>query len=140
MVRFVRILVNLMSYRIMYRLGISHLISYTIRIVFSCQVSPNLRVGKNLTLAYGGLGTVVHGSCIIGDNVTIGTNVTLGGNFGKGGVPKIDDNVYIATGAKVFGPVTIGKNAIIGANAVVITDVKSNSLYGGIPAQKLKSL
>ena len=140
MSKIVSFFVALMSNRILYVLGLSHVISYTIRILFACQVSPKLRVGKNFKLAYGGLGIVIHGDCEIGDNVTIGTNVTIGGNFGKGGVPKIRTGVYIASGAKVLGPITIYEKSIIAANAVVLTDVEANSIYAGIPAKKIRAI
>lgn len=72
----------------------------------------------------------------IGNNCTIYQDVTIGQNKGK--YPKIGNNVIIYPGAKVIGNVTIGDNAIIGANAVVTKDVEKNAIVGGIPAKVIK--
>jgi serine O-acetyltransferase len=53
-------------------------------------------------------------------------------------VPVIGDNTVIAPGAKILGPVKIGKNCVIGANAVVLKDVPDNSVAAGIPAKIVK--
>lgn len=135
-----RLCAYLIGHPFLCRIGVAKLLSILVRIIFACQLSPGLRVGRRLTLGYGGLGTIVHGGCVIGDDVTIGANVALGGNFGKGGVPRIGNNVYIASGAKILGPVRIGDNAIIGANAVVLHDVEEGAIYAGIPAVKLRDL
>ena len=81
----------------------------------------------------------MHARCKIGDNVDIGTNVTIGGRSGHYVVPVIGNNVYIATGAKILGPIKIGNNVTIGANAVVINDVPDNVIVAGIPARIIKS-
>lgn len=137
MVRVVRLLVAIMAHPLALRVGLAKVISVFIRIVFACQVSPGFRAGRDFTLAYGGLGTIIHGGCRVGDRVTIGANVTLGGNFGKGGVPMVGNDVYIATGAKVLGPVIIGDGVTIAANAVVLSDVEPFTVYGGVPARRL---
>ena len=55
----------------------------------------------------------------------------------RGRVPTVGDNVVIASGAKVLGGVTIGTNAIVGANAVVVRDVLPDAVVGGVPAQQI---
>lgn len=95
-------------------------------------------IGTDCKFLYQGIGTVIHKEAVIGNNVMIGTNVLIGGRSNKEGAPKIGNNVYISTGAKVLGPITIHDNVIIGANAVVIHDVKSNCSVGGVPAKVLK--
>lgn len=140
MTQVLRLCAWLLGRPLLCRTGLAKLLSLLVRIVFACQISPGVRVGRRFVLAYGGLGTVVHGDCVIGDDVTLGANVTLGGNFGKGGVPCIGNNVYVATGAKILGPVTIGDDVVIAANAVVVRDVEAHSIYGGIPAVKLRDL
>lgn len=73
----------------------------------------------------------------IGENCWINQQVTLGyKHYGR--PPIIEDNVTITCGAKVLGPVTVGRGAIIGANAVVIRDVEPGAVMGGVPAKKLK--
>ena len=138
MTHVLRLCVSLMGRPLLCRTGIAKLLSILVRLLFACQISPGVRVGRRFVLAYGGLGTIVHGDCVIGDDVTIGANVTLGGNFGKGGVPRIGNNVYVATGAKLLGPIAIGDDVVIAANAVVLCDVESGSVYAGIPAVRIR--
>lgn len=110
-----------------------------IRMLFGCQIGERTKFGKNVILGYGGLGVVIHDRAIIGNNVNIGSCVTIGGTSRKYNVPIIGDNTIIATGAKVLGPITIGKNCVIGANAVVLSDIPDNSLAAGVPARVIKS-
>lgn len=111
-------------------------ITYFIRLVFSAWIPATARLGKNVKFGYGGLGVVVHGDAIIGNNVLIAQNVTIAGK--KGEVPVIHDNVYIGAGAKILGKVVIESGSIIGANAVVVRDVPPRSIVGGIPAKLIR--
>ena len=54
--------------------------------------------------------------------------------------PTLEDNVIVGSGAQVLGPVLIGKNSRIGANAVVLNDIPSDTTYVGIPARKIQSM
>lgn len=116
------------------------LVSLFIRLVFSCQVSPGARLGAGTVLSYGGLGVVIHGSCVLGERVNVGTHVTLGGNFPRQGVPVVGNDVFIGTGAKILGPVTIGDGAVIGANSVVLADVPPRTVWVGAPARQIRAL
>jgi serine O-acetyltransferase len=109
-----------------------------IRILFGCQLGNSTKIGKNVDLGYGGLGIVIHERSVIGDNVMIGSCVTIGGTTKKYGVPVIGDNTIIATGAKILGPISLGKNCVIGANAVVVDNIPDNCLVVGIPARIIK--
>ena len=73
----------------------------------------------------------------IGENCWINQQVTIGYN-GHGNPPTIGNNVMITCGAKVLGDIKVGDNTVIGANAVVVRDVESDSIMGGIPARKIK--
>ena len=92
------------------------------------------------------MGVVIGETSEIGDNVTIYHMVTLGGispsvnsdeqrNVKRH--PTLMDNVVVGSGAQILGPVIVGKNAKIGANAVVTKDVKENSVMVGIPAKNV---
>ena len=73
----------------------------------------------------------------IGEKCWINQQVTIGYN-GKDRPPIIGNNVMITCGAKVLGPITIGDDVVIGANAVVINDVESSAVMGGVPAKRIK--
>ena len=78
----------------------------------------------------------------MGSNCEIRQGVTLGGNVGRSvdgrTQPVIGDNVRIAAGAKILGPVIVGSRTIIGANAVVLNDVPDDSVAVGVPARVVK--
>lgn len=109
-----------------------------IYLIHNSVISYQTEIGSKCVFLYGGIGCVIGKDTVIGEHVIIGTNVLTGGRSNKPGMPKIGNNVYIATGAKLLGDITIGDNVIIGANAVVIHDVPSNCSVGGVPARILK--
>jgi serine O-acetyltransferase len=80
-------------------------------------------------------GIVINRSARIGRNCRIHQNVTIGDS--RGGSPWIGDNVWIGAGAVLIGPITVGDDAVIAANAVVTKDVPSGVTVGGIPAQMI---
>ena len=93
-----------------------------------------------------GVGIVIGETAEIGENVTIYQGVTLGGIMpsiesnsqrNQKRHPTIGNNVIIGSGAQILGPVVIGSNAKIGANAVVTKDVQENSVMVGIPAKNV---
>lgn len=73
----------------------------------------------------------------IGENCWINQQVTIGYN-GHDDPPVIGSNVMITCGAKVLGNITVGDGAVIGANAVVVRDVESGAVMGGIPAKRIR--
>lgn len=82
-------------------------------------------------------GSTRIGGEFIGDNFWINQNATVGYSNSTDS-PKILDNVHVSTGAVVIGGITVGDNAIIGANAVVVKDVPANAVVGGVPAKIIK--
>jgi serine O-acetyltransferase len=114
------------------------LIELFIFLLYNSKIPSSCQIGKGSFFSYGGIGVVLHARCKVGNNVDIGTNVTIGGRSGNYEVPIIGNNVYIATGAKILGPIKVGDNATIGANAVVINDVPENAIMAGVPAKLLK--
>lgn len=113
-----------------------------IQILHNSSVPLSVKIGEKTKFGYGGIGVVIHENCVIGRNVTIGSNVTLGGgkkikdtNGVVRTVPHIEDSVYISTGAKILGGITIGNHCIIGANSVVTKDIPPHSVVVGIPGK-----
>lgn len=104
-----------------------------------CWISTVVDIGPGFVVAHV-CGIVIDGAVgPIGKNFTIRQNATIGGNYGKsknGRVqPIIGDNVSVGPGACILGPITIGSNTIIGANAVVTTDIPKNSVVGTMRAE-----
>ena len=115
------------------------LLRWLMFLLYNSVIPPQCTIGRGSSFAHGGIGTVLHPECRIGERVLIGQGVTLGGNFGSG-APKIEDDVWIGPGARIFGAITVGCNCIIGANAVVVRDVAENSVVGGVPAKLIRTI
>lgn len=109
---------------------------------FNSVIPLETEIGPESRCGHRGIAVVIHSKARIGARCVIRAQVTIGGarpNEGReGGLPVIGDDVSLGTGAKVLGPVTIGDNAVIGANAVVIHDVPAGATVGGVPARVLK--
>ena len=114
---------------------LAKLVCYTIRILFACVIPPTVQIGKGCRMPHG-LGIVIHQGAIIGDNTSIYQHVTIAGS--GGGVPTVGCNCFIGTGAFLHGPIHVGDNVKIGANAVVLTDIPENSTAVGVPAKIIK--
>ena len=110
-----------------------------IRLIHNCAIYSETQIGEGTIFGYGGIAVVIHKRAVIGKNCIIGSNVTIGGRSRSIDVPVIGDDVYIATGAKILGAISIGDNCVVGANAVVINDVPANCVVAGIPAKIIKT-
>jgi serine O-acetyltransferase len=108
------------------------------RVVFATELPASVQLGKKVQLSYSGLGTVIHARAVIGNEVTIGAGVVIGGRSGHYEVPVIEDHVDIGVGAKILGPIRIGRHAVVGANAVVIENVPAGAVVAGIPARVIR--
>jgi|TARA_Y100000310_G_C20412957_1_gene682932 serine O-acetyltransferase len=124
---------------------IARMISQFSRFLTGIEIHPKAKIGKNLFIDHG-MGVVIGETSEIGDNVTIYHMVTLGGispsinSNDQRHVkrhPTLMDNVVIGSGAQILGPVVVGKNAKVGANAVVTKDVPENAVMLGIPAKNV---
>ena len=124
---------------------IARIISQFSRFMTGIEIHPGAKIGKNLFIDHG-MGVVIGETSDIGDNVTIYHMATLGGiapsinSDNQRDVkrhPTLKDNVVVGSGAQILGPVVIGKNAKVGANAVVTKDVEENAVMVGIPAKNV---
>ena len=105
------------------------------------EIHPGARIGKNLFIDHG-LGVIIGETAIIKDNVIIYQGVTIGATGKKvtgRRHPIIGNNVFIGSGAKILGNITIGDNVKIGANAVVLKDICDNVTTVGIPSKIVKN-
>jgi len=102
------------------------------------EIHPGATIGRRVFIDHG-MGVVVGETAVIGDECTLYHGVTLGGTSWNKGKrhPTLENGVVIGAGAKVLGPITIGVNAKIGSNAVVVKDVPANATAVGIPARIL---
>ena len=83
-------------------------------------------------------GIVISGDAVFGDDCVIRNGVTVGlKHTGQRGAPVLGDRVDVGAGAKILGAIQIGDDVLIGANAVVLTDVPSNCIAVGVPARVL---
>ena len=124
---------------------IARIISQFSRFLTGIEIHPKAVIGKNLFIDHG-MGVVIGETSKIADNVTIYHMVTLGGispsiNSDKQRDvkrhPTLEDNVVVGSGAQILGPVIVGNNAKIGANAVITKDVPENAIMVGIPAKNV---
>lgn len=115
---------------------ISRAISQLARFFTGIEIHPGAIIGKGLFIDHG-MGVVIGETTEIGDNVTLYQGVTLGGTGKDKGKrhPTLGDNVVVGSGAKILGPIQIGSNSKIGANAVVLKDVLAEATAVGIPAR-----
>ena len=121
------------------------IISQLSRFFTGIEIHPGAKIGKNLFIDHG-MGVVIGETSEIGNNVTIYHMATLGGiapsiNSNEQRQvkrhPTLGDCVVVGSGAQILGPVIIGANAKIGANAVVTKDVPENAVMVGIPAKNV---
>ncbi len=117
---------------------LARVVNHWSRATTAIDIHPGARIGRNFFIDHGFV--VIGETAEIGDNVTIYQCVTLGGTSPDNGVagkrhPTLEDGVIIGSGAQVLGPITVGKRARVGANAVVTRDVAEGAVMVGIPAR-----
>jgi len=103
----------------------------------NCIIGRGAEFGPGFVLIHS-TGVVINGQVRGGSHVYLEHQVTIGAERGMS--PRLGDNVFVGAGAKIVGPVTIGRNCRIGANAVVVHDIPSGSTAVGIPAKVVRSL
>ena len=117
---------------------LARFVNHVSRFFTAIDIHPGARIGRNFFIDHGFV--VIGETAEIGDDVTIYQGSTLGGTNPTGGVggkrhPTIGNGVIISLGAAVLGPVIVGDNARVGANAVVNKDVPEGATMIGIPAR-----
>lgn len=109
---------------------------------YGCYFHRDSTIGRRCKFPHPN-GIVIGSGVVIGDDVTIYQQVTLGGarrgDYQKGNYPVVSNGVVIFAGAKVLGSVTLGKRAVVGANAVVTKSVPEDFVAVGVPARSFKN-
>jgi serine O-acetyltransferase len=129
-------------YRLAHRLWLAdwrltgRVISQFARWLTGIEIHPGARIGRRFFIDHG-MGVVIGETAEIGDDVMLYHGVTLGGTSLHKGKrhPTIEDGVIVGSGAQVLGAITLGKEARVGANAVVIANVAPGTTVVGVPAK-----
>ena len=126
----------------LYEIGlplVPHAVANASRIVTGVEIHPAARIGEALFIDHGA-GVVIGETAEIGDKVTVYQGVTLGGTgFARGKRhPTVEDEVVIGSGAKLLGPIRVGRGSKVGANSVVIHDVPPDSTVVGNPGHPVR--
>jgi serine O-acetyltransferase len=113
----------------------ARVVSTIARAATGIEIHPAAQIGRRLFIDHG-MGVVIGQTAVVGDDVLMYHGATLGGRALVAGRrhPEVGDRVLIGAGARILGPVTIGHDAKIGANAVVLADVPPGATATGVPA------
>jgi len=111
-------------------------LSHLAKVYTGIEIHPGAVIGDRVFIDHG-TGVVIGETAIVGDDVTLYHGVTLGGTSLHKGKrhPTLKNGVIVGSGAQILGPVTVGAEARVGANAVVLTDVPPGVTMVGIPAR-----
>ncbi|HVO01335.1 MAG TPA: serine O-acetyltransferase EpsC [Candidatus Cybelea sp.] len=124
----------------------ARMISQFSRFLTGIEINPGARIGRRLFIDHG-MGVVIGETAIVGDDVTLYHDVTLGGispsinSSSQVDVkrhPTLEDGVIVGAGAQILGDIVVGRNARVGANAVVVKDVPPGVAVVGIPGRVVK--
>ena len=113
--------------------GVNHVLRLATTVLYGIEIGNEIQLGDGVNFAHT-LGTVIGGTSVVGARVKFMGNNTVG-TAKDNGCPVIEDDVVVGCGARILGPIRIGKGAYIGANAVVLSDVPAGAVVSGIPAR-----
>ncbi|MBK6658242.1 MAG: serine O-acetyltransferase [Proteobacteria bacterium] len=137
------VLIHRVSHKL-WRAGLkwaARFLSHVGRFLTGIEIHPGATIGRRFFIDHG-MGVVIGETAEIGDDCTLYHGVTLGGTTWEKGKrhPTLENGVVIGAGAKVLGPLTVGANARIGSNAVVVRDVPANATVVGIPGRVVQAV
>ena len=117
----------------------ARLLSFVARLLSNVDIHPGATIGARFFIDHGAC-VVIGETAEIGQNVTLYHGVTLGGTSWRKGKrhPTLGDGVLVGAGAKILGPITVGNQARVGANSVVVQDVPEGCTVVGIPGKVVK--
>lgn len=122
------------------RLGFaSRLVDVVIRVAFAASVPGRADIRKGVFFHHSGIGVVINGAAVIEEGCEVGVHVVLAGRSPLPGAPHLERDVIVHAGAKIVGPIRIGRGCVVAANAVVLEDMPPMSLVAGMPATAKRS-
>ncbi|MBX3190047.1 MAG: serine acetyltransferase [Labilithrix sp.] len=113
--------------------GANHALRLATTVLYGIEIGNDIELGDGVNFVHT-LGTVIGGTSKVGARVKFMGNNTVG-TAKDNGCPIIEDDVVVGCGARVLGPIRVGRGAFIGANAVVLSDVPPGAVVTGIPAK-----
>ena len=123
--------------------GVPDLLTRMVQMTLGIDIDPSAALGPGVVVVHGvglviGSAVRIEGDCVLFHGVTLGDRGSewVGDNI-PDGHPRVERDCMIGTGAKLLGPITIGANSVVGANAVVTRDVEPNSVMAGVPARRI---
>jgi serine O-acetyltransferase len=139
-----RIILRYRIYNYLYRRGgLRRLVGYLLYVrsksISTCDIHPEALIGSGLRIVHGSDIVIGPGACL-GSDVVLFNGTTIGNRYvgrGLNLMPKVGNRVVVGTGAKLLGEISIGDDAQIGANAVVLISIPSGAVAVGIPAKIL---
>jgi serine O-acetyltransferase len=132
-------------YRVAHRLWkwnvpfLPRMIDLVAHVIFTASLPHTATIGQNVSFLHRGMGTLIGQEVKIGDGAIIGPFVSIGGRVTPAN-PVIEDDVVIGGHAMILGHLTVGRGAVIGANAVVTKDVPPGAIMAGPPAQLVRTV
>jgi serine O-acetyltransferase len=118
---------------------LSRLVEHLIRVIYAARIPAEAEIHPSVHFSHNALAVVITKKARIGARCQIGMHVLLGSAWPREGGPHLEEDVVVMSGAKVLGPVRIGRGSVIGANAVVLKDVPPHSLVVGVPGMVKKT-
>ena len=135
------VLIHRLAHRLWQRrlTTLARFVSHVGRFLTGIEIHPGAKIGRRFFIDHG-MGVVIGETAEIGDDVTLYQGVTLGGTSTERikRHPTIEESVTIFSGAKVLGPVTIGRHSRVGAGSVLVTSVPAHSTVVGVPGRVVK--
>jgi serine acetyltransferase len=110
---------------------VNHLLRRVTTVIYGLEVGNDVSLGDGVAFVHP-IANVVGGNARVGNRVRFMGGVTVG-TAKDNGYPVIEDDVLLGAGARVLGPITVGRGAIVGANAVVLHDVPPGATVTGVP-------
>lgn len=115
------------------RRRLSQLVDRMIRLAYAARIPAEADIHPSVHFSHNALAVVVTKEAKIAARCQIGVHVLLGSRWPVPGGPRLEEEVIVHAGAKVIGPITIGRGSVIGAGAVVVEDIPPHSLVVGVP-------